>query len=247
MYHSRPARLTLSQEHIDFMCYKLRNANERYRRIAENIRSSKKSRRCSPYRIRAAWLGLRVDVGVAVALSDTQISKIPLPILDMTLHTPIEPKIVVRIPSSRPSQLPSITTTAPTPLGLTDVSRVHKIYSPIPPICIPARGPLMQLQGVNWGVPGAPLLRAKELPQMSPETYGNFSPMSLDSDSSGPHTPEDYYDLGACIRPVGKRKIRDIEVEDTHCHKYHLRKRWAQVTSTGGGSPTAVCQPRVYF
>jgi hypothetical protein len=175
MHHSTHARLTLSQEQIALILYKLRNANERYTRIAETIRASMKPRLFSPYRIRAAWLGLHVDIGAAIALSDAQVSKIPLPILDTTTPTPAKPKMVIRIP-------PSILTTAPTPMGSADVKKVDKIYSPIPPIRIPARGPLVHLEGIDWGVPGAPLLRPRELPEISPANYCGYpSPMSLNS------------------------------------------------------------------
>jgi hypothetical protein len=243
MYHSTPARFTSSQERIALMVCKLRNANERYTRIAENIRASMKSRQYSSYRIRAAWLGLHVDIGAAIALSDTQVSKIPLPILDTTTPTPVKSRIVTHIQPShpRPTQLPSITATAPTPLGSTSASRVDKIYSPIPPIRIPARGPLVQLDGIDWSVPGAPLLRPRELPEMSPDLCcENSSPMSLDSgnynpdpnsfwilnnqyssDSSGPYTPDDYIvDVG--IGFPGKRKMQDMSPEDTVSHKVVL-------------------------
>jgi hypothetical protein len=184
MHYSSPTRFTLSNEHIALMLHKLRDANERYAHIAAQVYARMRTRRqYRPYRVRAAWLGLRVDIDAALALSDTQVSNIPLPILDMT-PTPVEPKIFIRIPPShmRYARLPSITTTAPTPMVKTDMSRVAKIYSPIP---IPARGPLVQLDGINWGVPGAPLLRPRELPVIMPDAYvPDLSPMSLDSGTS---------------------------------------------------------------
>lgn len=181
MHHVAPVNLSVSHA---FMLYKLRNASDRYARIAQHIRAHTTRRQCSLYRIRATLLGLKVDISAAVALPDTQVSKIPLPIIDISTPSPVEHKVFIRIPSYRmqPAQLPSITTTAPTPIVSTHVSRVDKIYSPIP-IRIPARGPLVRLQGIDCGVPGAPLLRPRALPEMSPET-ANFSPMSLDSGAS---------------------------------------------------------------
>lgn len=233
MHYIAPAKFTLSHENTALMVHKLRNANERYARIAEQIRTRMKSRQCRPYRIRAAWLGLHVDIGAAIALCNTQVSKIPLPILDTTTPSPVEP---IRIPPShmRPTQLPSIIATAPTPMVLTDVNRVNKIYSPVP---IPPRGPLVHFEGIDWAVPRAPLLKPRELPVISPQTYcGGFSPMLMDSDSSGLSTPEDRY-------AANKRKIRDIDVDDTLSHKHHLRKHWVQATSTR----RVACQPSVYF
>jgi len=233
------------------MLHKLRNANERYGRIAEQIRTRTKSRQCRPYRIRAAWLGLHVDISAAIALSNTQVSKIPLPILDTTTPSPVEPKVFIRIPPShiRPTQLPSITATAPTPMASTDVNRVNKIYSPIPPIRIPARGPLVHLEGMDWVVPGAPLLKPRELPVVSPQTYcGDFSPVSMDPESSGISSPEDQYAVTILhIKLPGKRKIQDMDVDSTLSRKHHLRKRWAQTMSTRRVTPRVVRQPHVYF
>lgn len=235
MHHSTQAKFSLSKEHIASIIYKLRNANERYTHIAEKIRATMKTQQFRSYRIRAAWLGLHVDISAAIALSDTHVSKIPLPILDTTTPTPVEPKIFIRIP-------PSILTTAPTPMGSTDVGRVDKIYSPIPSIRIPVRGPLVHLEGIDWGVPGAPLLRPRELPEISPAAYcGHPSPMSLDSgtsvlflqsfwteislsavDTSGPSTPEDCYTVSVHIKLPGKRKIQDMDFEDTLSHKVFI-------------------------
>jgi len=233
------------------MVCKLRNANERYTRIAENIRASMKSRQYSSYRIRAAWLGLHVDIGAAIALSDTQVSRIPLPILDTTTPTPAKSRIATHIPPfhPRPTQLPYITATAPTPLGSTSASRVDKIYSPVR---IPARGPLVQLDGIDWSAPGAPLLRPRDLPEMSPDSYcENSSPMSLDSgnynpdsnsfgilndqyslDSSGPYTPADYT-VGVAIGFPAKRKIQDMESEDTLSHKVILSTFLVSLSTSG--------------
>jgi len=247
MHYVAPVKFTLSHEHTALMLYKLRNANDRYVRIAQQIRAHARRRQCSLYRMRAAWLGLTVDISAAVALSDTQVSKIPLPILDMSTPSPVEPKVFIRIPPyhMRPAQLPSITTTAPTPMVSTHMSRVDKIYSPIP-IRIPLRGPIVHLQGIDWGVPGAPLLRPRELPEMSPET-GSFSPMSLDSDSSGPSMPEDRYAVALRIKLPGKRKLLDVDVHDTLSHKHHMKKRWAQTASASRVTPQAGLQPHLYF
>jgi hypothetical protein len=176
MHHSTP-RFALSEAHIALIIYKLRNANNRYASIAEKIRATTKNKSCRAYRMRAAWLGLQVDIGAALALCEAQVSKIPLPILDTTMPTPAEPIIL-----SPPHYVPSITMTAPTPIGLTDIGGVDKLYSQIPPIRIPSRGPFVNLSGMDRITPRAPLLKLKELPAVSPEIFfGNLSPMSLDS------------------------------------------------------------------
>jgi len=244
MYHPTPVRFSLPNDPIVLMNYKLRFANARYALIAEDIRARMKNRSAySPYRVRAAWLGLRVDIKAAINCADNQISKIPLPILDTT-PSPITSKITIRIPVShvRSLSVPSITTTAPTPVGLTGANRSETIYAPIPTIRIPPRVPSAQN---NWGVPGAPLLKTKELPGVSPQSYfSDCSPMSLDSDSSGPTTPEDQD-----IRPrhPGRRKIEDMNINDSLPHKHQMRRRWAGTPSTRRVTPRAVQQPHVYF
>lgn len=158
------------------MFCKLRYANARYSRIAQEMRKRMEQRITyipNPRQLRAAWLGLRVDTEKAVALSDSQVSKIPLPVLD-TDPSPIVEKIFLRIPR-RPSALshtiplPVIMTTAPTPIHNTNAKL-------IPTIRIPARAPRV---GNDWGVPGAPLMVPKDLPVTSPQT--DYCPMSLDS------------------------------------------------------------------
>jgi len=251
MHYTAPAKFSLSHEHVTLMLYKLRNANDRYTRIAAQIRARTTSRyQCRSYRIRAAWLGLRVDVNAALALAGSQISKNPLPILDTTTPTPAESKVFLCIPPShvRTTQLPFITATAPTPVFATDVSRVEKIYSPIPPIRIPPRGPHVQLDGIDWGVPGAPLMKPRELPDIMPNnSYVNFSPMSMDFDSYGLSAPEDPFAVALRIKLPSKRKIKDIDVDDTLSQKHHLRKRWAQTSSTQKVTSRAVHKAYVYF
>jgi len=229
------------------MLCKLRNANDRYARIAEKIRATR-SRQRRRYRIRAACLGLHVDIDAAVALCERHVSKIPLPIIDTTTPTLVESKIATRV---QPLQVPSITTTAPTPLGLSEMSemnQVNKVYSPIPLIRIPIRGPLIRLDSMDWNVPTAPSLRPKALPEVLPEAYcETSSPMLVDSASSGLSTSGDRFPVRLRIKLPSKRKIRDTGLEDTFSHKHHLRKRWAKTPSTRRVSPRAVRQPHVYF
>src|ERR1700737_3327818 len=100
MHHPNPIRCSLPQDSISLMIYKLHFANARYARIAEEMRARMKNRPlCSPYRIRAAWLGLRVDIESAVKCCPKQVSKIPLPVLE-TSPSPSESKITIRIPGS---------------------------------------------------------------------------------------------------------------------------------------------------
>ena len=181
MHHPTPIRFSLPHDPIALMVYKLRFANARYARIAEDVRARMKSRpACSLYRVRAAWLGLRVDVNAAVKCSQNQVSRVPLPILD-TVPSPVESKLTIRIPVShvRSISVQSITTTAPTPVGLTSANRRETIYAPIR---IPPRAPSAPHVENHWGVPGAPLLKTKQLPGLSPQSYfSDCSPMSLDS------------------------------------------------------------------
>lgn len=161
--------------------YRLRVANAHYARVAHQMRASKSSQRGadSPYRRRAVWLGLRIDTERAAALSDNQVSKIPLPVLDTT-PSPVAPKLYIRIPPfhTRPLSVPSIMINGnATTLGMSGQSRIENMY-PFAlvqnPVCI----------GNDWGVPGAPLMKNKELPALSP-THED-SPMSQDSGKSTP-------------------------------------------------------------
>jgi len=252
MHHPTPVKFSFPEDPISLMASKLRFANVRYARIAEEMRARMKNRPLySPYRVRAARLGLSIDIKSAVNCSQKEISKIALPILD-TSPSPVESKITIRIPVShvRSISVPSIMATAPTPMGLPNTNRCEIIYAPIPTIRIPARASSMQNIATDWGVPGAPLLKTKELPGISPPSQSYFSdssPMSLDSDSSGPTTPEDQDTVDLSIKLAGKRKMDDMDSDDMLPHKHQLRKRWSQTPSTRRVTPTAAQQPHVCF
>lgn len=128
------------------LTYTLARANHRYSRIALEMRKGLEHRRRMHHirlRLRAAWIGLQVDVKAAMALNHCEVSKIPKPILD-----------------TNPSPGPA------TPLVLR-----------IPPIIIPARA-VRDNVGNNWDVPGAPLMKTRDLPPLSPQGPGGLMPSS---------------------------------------------------------------------
>lgn len=160
------------------LAYTLACANYRYSCIAREMRKGLESRRHMHHtrlRLRAAWIGLRVNTKAAIALDGAKVSKIPMPILD-TNPSPIPATAPYTAVPTRPSALhhpvplPDITTTAPSPVA-----------PRIPPIVIPSRA-VRAIVGNTWGVPGAPLMKTRDLPALSPQ--GPSSPMTTDSGSS---------------------------------------------------------------
>lgn len=152
------------------MFKRIHAANAFYACVARQMRADCSRRRAhSTYRVRAARLGLKVNTKIAAALSGSHVSKIPLPALDNT-PSPIASRLFIRIPPfhTRPLSIPHIAINGNTiaPMGTRANGRMESGHGHYP-------------HGHNWGVPGAPLLKTKELPAVSPSH--ERSPSSQDS------------------------------------------------------------------
>ncbi|KZP08262.1 hypothetical protein FIBSPDRAFT_874734, partial [Athelia psychrophila] len=151
--YSRPAT------DLTTMFQRIHAANAFYARVARQMRADFSHRRAhSAYRARAVRLGLKVNTKRAAALAGMHVSKIPLPVLDTT-PSPAAARLVIRIPPfhTRPLSVPHIAVNG-NAIALVGASAHGRMQS----------GHGYYPYGNDWGVPGAPLLKTKELPALSP-------------------------------------------------------------------------------
>ncbi|KAF7969827.1 hypothetical protein HWV62_44251 [Athelia sp. TMB] len=189
---------------------RIRIANDHYAHVARQMRASMSHRQHnSSYRMRGKGWKLRVDTKIAAELANEHVSKVPLPVLDTT-PSPLPPRHAIRIPPfhTRPISAPNSTISRD---ALTSAGTSANGGMEV--------GHIVHLSVGGWEIPGAPLLKTKELPALSPS---DESPSSLNSDSTGLITPEDQPKLAT------KRKISAMDFDDFDGRKRHLRQNWAR-------------------